>query len=92
MYNGGMDTNTLPLPLEAEVKRAPGRPAKYASAAERQAAYRARKSKAQVAVMLDQDVAEALDQYMRRQSMDGAALTKSQVIQKLIQNQLLRKR
>jgi len=72
--------------------RRPGRPAKYASQAERQAAYRARNDLVQVAVELPADVAQALDAYMARHSADGEGLSKSAVIAKLLRTQLLRKR
>jgi hypothetical protein len=59
--------------------------------AERQAAYRARKGK-QINVILPPDVAEAFSAYMERQAKDGAAMTQSEVIAKLLRQQLLRKR
>lgn len=77
------------------IKRAPkvGRPAVYDSAAEKQAAYVARKGK-QMNIILPLDVADALDLYMERHAMDskGPALSRSDTIAKLIRTQLLRKR
>jgi hypothetical protein len=68
------------------------RPAIYASAAERQAAYRARKGAA-VQVMLDPELVVGLDAYLARQHADGDAdATRSSVIAKLLRAQLLRKR
>lgn len=70
-----------------------GRPPKYANQAERQAAYRQRKASfKQLTVMLPDDVAEGLKAYMLRHASDGAALTQSEVVVKLLRNQLLRKR
>lgn len=70
-----------------------GRPAKYASEADRQAAYRARKGGRSVTVLLEPELAEAFDAYMARQHSDGnAGLTKSEAIAKLLRTQLLRKR
>lgn len=74
---------------EAMAKR--GRPRIYATDAERKAAYRARKALRQVNVELPEDVAEALDSFVARQ-VDGAGLTKSQVVVKLLRQQLFRKR
>lgn len=68
------------------------RPAIYASAAERQAAYRARKG-TPVQVLLSPELVAALDGYLARQHMDGdAQATRSTVIAKLLTTQLLRKR
>jgi hypothetical protein len=68
------------------------RPAIYASAAERQAAYRARKGTA-VQVLLAPELVAALDAYLTRQHADGDAdATRSTVIAKLLTSQLLRKR
>jgi len=62
------------------------------TAAQRQAAYRARKGK-QCLVLLPDDVKEGLDAYLRRQHMDvDPSLTQSDVIVKLLRAQLLRKR
>lgn len=62
------------------------------TAAQRQAAYRARKGK-QVNVMLPDDVKAGLDAYLVRQHMDvDPTLTQSDVIVKLLRAQLLRKR
>jgi hypothetical protein len=70
-----------------------GRPAKYASAAERQAAYRERQGAArQLTVLLPEDVAQALDAYMTRNASDGAGETRSEVVVRLLRTQLLRKR
>lgn len=64
----------------------------HADQAARQAAYMARKGLVRVPVDLPAEVAEALDAYMVRHAMDGAGLTRSQVLAKLITAQLLRKR
>jgi hypothetical protein len=70
-----------------------GRPAKYSSDAERQAAYRARKGGRSITVVLDDELGAAFDAYIARQHRDGnAALTKSEAIAKLLRTQLLRKR
>lgn len=62
------------------------------TAAQRQAAYRARKGK-QVAVLLPDDVKAGLDAYLARQRMDvDDSITQSDVIVKLLRAQLLRKR
>lgn len=62
------------------------------TAAQRQAAYRARKGK-QVNVLLPDDVKAGLEAYLARQHMDGQAeLTVSDVVVKLLRAQLLRKR
>lgn len=62
------------------------------TAAQRQAAYRARKGK-QCLVLLPDDVKAGLDAYLQRQHMDvDASLTQSDVIVKLLRAQLLRKR
>jgi hypothetical protein len=74
-----------------EVKRR-GRPAKYSSSAEKQAAYRARRNVRQLSVELPEDLHQALSAYMKRQAMDGEVFTQSQVIEKLLRTQLLRKR
>ncbi len=75
------------------VKKA-GRPAKYASAAERQAAYRARKGNVKgLAVDLPADLMAELGEYMKRQHMNvDPDLTLAQVVEKLLRQQLLRKR
>jgi hypothetical protein len=73
-----------PFTINHECSRPVGRPRKYANDAERQAAYLARKGARLVSLTLPDDVAEALDEYVERQAMDGAGLTKSEVIAKLI--------
>lgn len=78
-------------PAVAAKKR--GRPAKYASAAERQAAYRARKGGQSVALIVPDDVAEGIREYLKRQHMDvNPDMTMSDVIVKLVRQQLMRKR
>lgn len=68
------------------------RAAIYASQAERQAAYRARKG-TPVQVLLAPELVAALDAYIARQHADGdAAATRSTVIAKLLTSQLLRRR
>ena len=72
--------------------RAMSRPKQYANAAERQAAYRARKG-TPVQVFLDAELVAALDEYIARQQMDrDADATRSSVIAKVLRSQLLRKR
>ncbi len=62
------------------------------TAAQRQAAYRARKGK-QLNVLLPDDVKAGLEAYLVRQHSDGQAdLTVSDVVVKLLRAQLLRKR
>lgn len=64
----------------------------YANAAERQAAYRARKG-TPVQVLLDPELVAALDQYIERQQMNvDPDTTRSKVIARLLGQQLLRKR
>lgn len=70
-----------------------GRPAKYANAAEKQAAYLARKGVAkQVNVLLSDELAEQLQVYMDREARDGRGRTQSEVICDLLAKQLFRKR
>jgi len=69
-----------------------GRKPKYASAAERVAAYRERHSLVQMNVELPRDLVDAVQAYVGRQAADGPGLTQSQVIAKLLRTQLLRKR
>lgn len=64
----------------------------YESAAERQAAYRARKGAKTLAVVLPDDVAAGLDAYMKREASDGRGRDRSTVIADLLRAQLLRKR
>lgn len=73
------------------LKRRPGRPAKYGSQAERQAAYRARNG-VTLSVVIPADIAEAFKAYVARQMADGAGLTQAEVVEKLIRSQVLRKR
>lgn len=74
-----------------EVKRKPGRPAKHATAAARQAAYRARKGQS-ITVFLPDEVMAEFVSYMTRHHMDGTGGTVSDVIVNLVRQQLLRKR
>ncbi len=70
-----------------------GRPAIYGSAAERQAAYRARKGGKSYSIQIPEDCAEAFDAYLKRQRMDvNPDLSVADVIEKLIRNQFMRKR
>ena len=64
----------------------------YESAAERQAAYRARHRLVQLNVAITQEVDDALNAYVERQARDGRALTKAQVVEWVLRTQLLRKR
>lgn len=59
----------------------------YATSAERVAAHRARKSLVTLTVDLPTDCIDGLNEYMQFKDM-----TKTQVIEKLIRTQLLRKR
>lgn len=87
------DKGTAELPLsDGQVKRRRGRPAIHASASARTAAYQARHELVQINARIGQDVKAALDAYVARQAADGAGLTQSQVIEKLLRTQLLRKR
>ena len=72
--------------LPAATERAP-RPRKYASDAEKQAAYRARKEVTAVTVMLPNQVAADFRAWLADKGKQP-----SPVIAKLIQTQLLRKR
>jgi hypothetical protein len=73
-------------------KVAVGRPRIYATEAERQAAWKERHELVQLNVAITRDAMQRLDAYVERQRRDGAALTKAQVIEKLIRSQLLRRR
>lgn len=81
----------LEPPEPGAPKRRRGRPRIHADAAAKQAAYVARKGKA-FTVILPPDVAQAFAAYMVRHASDGAGLTQSEVLSKLIAAQLLRKR
>jgi hypothetical protein len=59
----------------------------YASDADRVAAFRARRDLVTVTVDLPRDVVDGLNEYMKFKD-----LTKTQVLEKLIRSQLLRKR
>lgn len=63
------------------------RPRKYASDAQRVAAYRARHGLVTLTIDLPRDVIDGLNAYMKFKN-----ITKSEVISKLIRSQLLRKR
>lgn len=78
--------------LNLDPPRPVGRPAKYASQAERQAAYRERKAMRSITIAISPEVHAKVMRYMTRQEADGAALTLSQVVEKLLEQQLLRKR
>jgi hypothetical protein len=64
-----------------------GRPRKYATDAERQAAYRARNDTVRLTVDLPRELVEGLNAYMKFKG-----LTKTEVFSKLLKSQLLRKR
>jgi len=87
--NFDVDENGDPVGTE---KKKPGRKATYASPAEKQKAYRARLGTRSLAVQIDPQTFDELQAYMSRMNADGAALTVSQVISKLLKTQLLRKR
>lgn len=59
----------------------------YANAAERQAAYRARHKTRTLTVEIPEEIFEGLNAYLKFKN-----LTKNEVITKLIEHQLLRKR
>lgn len=63
------------------------RPRKYASDAERVAAYRARHELVTLSVDVPAEIVEGIEEYMRFKN-----LTKAAVITKLVKTQLLRKR
>ena len=87
------DKATAELPLvDGAPKRRRGRPPVHGSASARSAAYLARHELVQVNVRISQELKDALDGYMARQAADGPGLTQSQVIEKLLRTQLLRKR
>jgi hypothetical protein len=69
------------------VKGTPGRKKIYASASEKQAAYRARHGKTSFTINLPTDLIDEL-----RQFLDFKDLTRDECIEKLIRTQLLRKR
>jgi len=88
-------TDETPGSISAGVQlpvKAVGRPRKYASDAERKAAYLERHDLVQLNLRVTRALDEALDAYMARHAADGAGLTKSQVVENLIKSQLLRKR
>lgn len=64
-----------------------GRPRKYATDAERQAAYRARKDTVRLTVDLPRELVDGLNEYMKFKG-----LTKTEVFSRLLKTQLLRKR
>lgn len=72
--------------VEPEKKRR-GRPRVHASDAERQKAFRERKGLVRFTVDLPEDVVQGISDYMKFKN-----LTKTQVIEKLVRSQLLRKR
>jgi hypothetical protein len=81
------DTVTAEIPgVKPLVTRKP-RAKKYASAAEKQAAYRARKNLTAITIMLPDDVAVEFKEWLAAKGKQPSA-----VITKLIQTQLLRKR
>ena len=83
-----IETNEVATPAP---KRG-GRPRKYATAAERQAAYRARKGET-LTVQLDADIMAGLREYLERQHRDGdPSMTLSDVVARLVRTQLLRRR
>lgn len=84
------DSKTIDMLGGVPAKR--GRKPKYANAAERVAAHRARHALVQLNVELPAELVAELQAYMTRQAADGAGLTQSQVIAKLLKTQLLRKR
>lgn len=72
---------------EEPKKRGRGRPRIHASDAARQAAFRERKGLVRFTVDLPQDVIDGVNAYMKFKD-----LTKTEVIEKLIRTQLMRKR
>ena len=68
-------------------KRGRGRPRKHESDSAKQAAYRERKGLVPFTVNLPQDVIDGINAYMKFKS-----LTKTEVLEKLIRTQLMRKR
>lgn len=74
-------------PDAAPAKAKRGRPRLHASAAEKQAAHRARHELVAMTVELPADVVAAFNEYLKFKN-----LTKNEVITKLLKTQLLRKR
>lgn len=70
-----------------EVKAAPGRKRKYATDADRQAAFRARSGKASLTITLPPELLEKFNEYLKFKD-----ISKNEVIEKLLTTQLLRKR
>lgn len=88
------DNLTAELP---GVPKRPGRPSsgKAKSAAERKREQRARLAASgleTVAVVLSQDVADALRSYVTRKSADGEAVTMGEAVERILRDRLLRKR
>lgn len=87
-----LDAPSAASPESAPAKRGRGRPRIHADAAARQAAYRERHGLVTKTMELPAHVAEAFAAYMYRHVRDGEGLTESQVLAKLIERQLCRKR
>jgi hypothetical protein len=81
------DTVTADLPGVPPAKVRTPRPKKYATAAEKQAAYRARKGVTAITIMLTADVADQFRTWLAAKGKQPSA-----VIEKLIKTQLLRPR
>lgn len=81
------DNLTAELPGVEPMKARQPRPKKYATAAEKQAAYRARKGVTAITVLLSADVADQFRQWLAAKGKQPSA-----VIEKLIKTQLLRPR
>ena len=94
------DDVTAGLPgIPARRGRPPTRPqdekSLKAAAAARQRAYRARQAaegKEDLTLTLPADVAEALREYTKRRSADGAELTLGKAVEKFVRDRLMRKR
>lgn len=83
------DSNDKRTLMIADLPMPRGRPAtgKAMSAAERQRKYRAKNNLKSFTVHIDMELWEALEKYQL-----GKDLTKSAIVEKLLRNQLLRKR
>lgn len=82
------DTKTADM--FGDVKKA-GRPRKHKSNAAKQAAYRSRKNVSVLSVAIPKDLAARLDEFASRAASDKG-VTKQEIIERLLERQLLRKR
>ena len=81
-----IDNKTEELPL-----RQVGRPRKYANDAEKQAAYRARKGLSVLTIQLPKELYDRFQEWVEKRAKDTETSV-SKVLEKVIENQVLRKR